>query len=497
MRAVTELPRLTTGSAELDALISGGIPVGSVTVVTGEPGVGKTVVVLQMLFQLAREGKRSLYFTTLSEPAIKLIRYLRVFSFFDQSLVDSGHIQFIDLGATLRGVGAEGALDQVAARIEEIEPAVVAIDSFKAIHDILPEPAKSRAAVYDLSVRTASWGATTVLVGEYTDAEVSVLPEFAIADGIIRLRNSRVELATVREVEVLKLRGCAFVSGTHFFEIQADGVHFYPRVRTPIEFAGEQVPIGDRIPTGVPGLDEMFDGGIPRASATVVEGGTGTGKTLLSLSFLMEGARRGVPGILLTLEESVQQLRAIGHGFGWDVAALQEQGLLTVVATSPVELSTDRFLFEARRRAVACRAKRAVLDSLSALRLGVTSERRFRELVYSLGKHLRVEGMTLLLTLEVPELLGSAQLSGHGVSSIADNVVRLRYVEVGAELQRSISILKARGVKHDSKLRMFQIGATGPVVGPPFGDFRGVLTGRRWRPEVENEVRGRPSTEVP
>jgi circadian clock protein KaiC len=331
--------------------------------------------------------------------------------------------------------------------------------------------------VYDLSVRMAAWGTTTMLVGEYTESEISELPEFAIADGIIRLRNSRAELTTVREVEIVKLRGSAFVGGTHFFEVETDGVHFYPRVRTPPDGAGEQVPLDDRIATGITGLDAMFDGGVPRASATVVEGGTGTGKTLVGLRFLVEGAARGEPGILLTLEESIHQLREIGGAFGWDLAALQESGLLTIVATSPVELSTDRFLYDARRRAVSYGAKRAVLDSLSALRLGVPSERRFRELVYSLVKHFRVEETTLVLTMEVPELLGTAQLSGHGVSSVADNVVRLRYVEVGGELQRSILVLKARGVKHDATLRRFSIGVGGPSVGQPFRDLRGVLSG--------------------
>jgi circadian clock protein KaiC len=477
MRVVSDLLRLSTGSVELDTLISGGIPAGSVTVVTGEPGVGKTVVVLQMLFGLARAGRRSVYFTTLSEPAIKLIRYLQVFSFFDQALLDEGLVQFVDLGATLRGAGAEAALDQVAAKVEEQEPAVVVVDSFKAIHDILPDPARSRAAVYDLSVRMATWGATTLLVGEYTDEEITVLPEFAIADGIIRLRVSRVELATAHEVEVLKLRGSDFVGGTHFFDIGADGVRFFPRVRTPQGGADKHFDLDDRLATGIAGLDQMLGGGVPRSSATVVEGGTGTGKTLIGLRFLVEGARRGEPGILLTLEESIPQLQAIAAAFGWDLAALAEQELLTIVATSPVELSTDLFLFEARRLAARCRAQRAVLDSLSALRLGVSSERRFRELVYSLAKHFRVEDVTLVLTMEVPELLGSPQVSGHGVSSIADNVIRLRYVEAGSELQRSVLVLKARGVRHDTQLRRLSIESEGPRVGAPFQELRGVLTG--------------------
>lgn len=477
MSPAFDLPRLATGNAEFDALLSGGVPCGSVTVVAGEPGAGKTILALQMLFSLAVAGKKVVYFSTLSEPALKVIRYLQVFSFFDRSLLDNGMVRFIDLGTTLRAKGAELALDEVAARVEELEPDLIVIDSFKAIHDILPDAAKSRTIVYDLSVRMASWGATTVLIGEYTDNEISTLPEFAIADGIIRLRNSRVELRTVREVEIVKLRGTAFVTGTHFFEIRPDGVRFYPRVRTPPHDAGEQVTLSDRLPTGVAGLDEMLCGGIPRGSATVVEGGTGTGKTLIGLQFLVEGARRGEPGILFALEETVPQLRAIAGGFGWDLAALEAAGLLTLVGTSPVELSTDRFLHEARQACARAKARRAVLDSLSALRLGVLSERRFKELVYAAVKYFRTDGQTAMLTLEVPELLGSSQLSGHGVSSVADNVVRLRYTEVDGELQRAIAVLKARGMKHDMSLRHFTIGASGPSVGEAYHDLRGVLTG--------------------
>ena len=157
-------------------------------------------------------------------------RYLQVFSFFDQSLVDSGHVQFIDLGATLRGAGAEAALDRVAALVEELEPTVVAIDSFKAIHDILREAAKSRAVVTTCRSAWPAGERPAILVGEYTEAEVSVLPEFAIADGIIRLRNPARADHDPRgrgpEVARVRLR-----VGHALLRDSADGVHFFPRVR--------------------------------------------------------------------------------------------------------------------------------------------------------------------------------------------------------------------------------------------------------------------------
>jgi len=483
------IERIGTGSTALDRILGGGLPARSVTVISGEPGSGKTVFTLQIFFHLARQGKRCLYFTTLSEPALKLIHYMQLFSFFDQQLLDE-HIVFVDLGSAIRDKGAAQALAEITARVEREEPDMVAIDSFKAIYDLMGTRSSARTFVYDLAVSMAGWGATTLLVGEYAAADLAVAPEFAIADGIIRLGNEPQELTAVRVLEVLKLRGAAYVTGQHFFEITGQGVEVYPRVRAPELNAASPEGIADRLPMGIAGLDALLHGGVPRFSSTIVQGGTGTGKTLLAMSFLIEGARRGERGILFTLEETPEQLRGIARGFGWDLASLEAQGLLRVNYTSPVELSTDRFLDVARRQVLEWGAKRVVLDSVTSASLGVASERRFKELIYALTKHLRVAGVTSILTMEIAELLGTSQLTGHGVSSIGDNVVLLRFVEVEARLERAISVLKARGVQHETELRRFRIEASGLQVLEPFTQYRGVLTGVPTRVEDSTQRGG-------
>src|SRR5712664_4323075 len=96
----------STGDESFDAILGGGIPAQSVVVIAGEPGSGKTVQTLQILFRAAREGKKCLYFTTLSEPALKVIRYMQLFDFFDAGLIDE-RIVVADLGSTLRSSGVE------------------------------------------------------------------------------------------------------------------------------------------------------------------------------------------------------------------------------------------------------------------------------------------------------------------------------------------------------------------------------------------------------
>ena len=134
------LERLTTGSAPFDSILGGGLPARSVTVIAGEPGAGKTLFSLQMLFALARQGRKGLYFTTLSEPSLKLVSYMQQFSFFEESLIQKA-IVFADLGSVIRRKGAEATLAEITSRVEREEPAVVVIDSFKAIRDILGDAA--------------------------------------------------------------------------------------------------------------------------------------------------------------------------------------------------------------------------------------------------------------------------------------------------------------------------------------------------------------------
>ncbi|MBA3458169.1 MAG: DUF2075 domain-containing protein [Deltaproteobacteria bacterium] len=382
MRA-NKLEVAKTGDDALDEILGGGIPLRSVIVIAGEPGSGKTVMTMQMLFAAARRAQNTLYFTTLSEPAIKVVRYAQQFEFFDTELFEK-HIQLHDLGGVLRE-GAEKTMLEIEAQVAKHEPAFVVIDSFKVLGELLRDGVKGRPLVYDLAVQMASWGATTFLVGEYSRTEHSSFAEFAIADGIIQLGTARQELQSVREIEVMKLRGAAHRSGTHFFDVTHEGLEFFPRVAIPGGIQDQPAAaVTERVRTGVEGLDELLDGGLPRTSTTVVQGGTGTGKTLLGLQFLIEGARRKEKGVLFTLEETPAQLRASASSLGWDLAALEAEGLLVIKYTSPVELSTDRYLNEARAEVKALGATRAVFDSLTTMSVGISSERRFRELVYAI-----------------------------------------------------------------------------------------------------------------
>ncbi|HEV3189854.1 MAG TPA: RAD55 family ATPase, partial [Polyangiaceae bacterium] len=173
------MDRLATGSAALDRLLGGGLPVRSVNVIAGEPGAGKSLFALQMLFHLARQGKKGLYLTTLSEPSLKLVNYMQQFSFFEQRFIDH-EIVFADLGSVLRSKGAAATLTEISERVEREEPAIVIIDSFKVFDDLSNSNEKLRRFGYEIGVRLMAWETTGFLLGEYGPEDVATNPLFSI-----------------------------------------------------------------------------------------------------------------------------------------------------------------------------------------------------------------------------------------------------------------------------------------------------------------------------
>ncbi|MHB1189353.1 MAG: ATPase domain-containing protein [Armatimonadota bacterium] len=464
--------RLRTYIESVDDILHGGIPRYAVAVITGAPGSGKTVLTLQTIFNNAKRGAKCLYLTTLSEPATKLIRYTQRFEFFDESLVDN-NVKFRDIGTALRTGGPQAAFDEIIRIVEEEQPDIVAIDSYKAIHDLSPDPEHARLFTYDLAAHLSAWSVTTFLVGEYTVEEVWTNPEFAVADAIIYMVHDLEGLRGLREIQVLKLRGSGFNAGRHFFEISPGGVEVYPRIGSVTE--EEHVEMNVRIPSGIPGLDEMLHGGLIETSATLIEGATGIGKTLLGLHIMFQAAKQGDTGIIFTFEERPAQLRAIAKGFGID---LSEESGIRIVYTNPVELLAPKWLAEARELIHRSGAKRVMIDSLTSMRLGMLSESLFLDLLYTGVKMFRSMGITLIMTLEVPELFASSGFGPSGLSAMTDNIIIMRYVEVESSLKRAILVLKTRGTAHVEELREFTITNKGITVDGPFERFRGVLTGQ-------------------
>ncbi len=465
-QAALAMERVSTGVARLDYILRGGIPRYSVVFVTGLPGTGKTILAEQALFANARQGRTGLYLSTLSEPPIKVLRFLQGFTFFDPELYGS-RVLYGDLGGVLRREGPAALLGVLERMVQETRPDLVAIDSFRALRDSITDPLEFRHFTSDLAVRLSVWEVTSLLIGEYSAQDIHEGPEFAVADGILYLYGTEEAERQRRYLRVMKMRGTGYYGGDHLFSITSHGIVVYPRM--PSLVVGEYAAPAGRISSAIEGLDEMLGGGLYRSTSTLISGGTGTGKTTVALSFLIAAAREGMRGLYLTFEESPQQLARNVRSLGWDLEEALRRRVIEVLHVAPSELDLDRHAFVVKEHADRLGAQIVAIDSITAFEAAVPDRAKYQSYLWAITDYLKRRGVTVIMTTEARNPFALPEVTTRGVSFLADNVIVLRYAQVGEEIRRAIAVLKTRGSAHDRRIRELEIEPRRIAIGAPLG----------------------------
>ena len=177
---MAEIQLVPTRVSNLDAVLGGGVPVYSLNLIAGPPGTGKTILVQELLFNYARHNPTAtvLYCVTLSEPLVKVVRYMQQFTFFDADLFGE-RVLYHDLGRLVRDQSLPDVADYLMGLVETHQPEVLVIDSLKAIRDLSRDVGAFRRFCYDLSVRLASARCTAFFASEYKISELASAAEFA------------------------------------------------------------------------------------------------------------------------------------------------------------------------------------------------------------------------------------------------------------------------------------------------------------------------------
>jgi len=253
-----------------------------------------------------------------------------------------------------------------------------------------------------------------------------------------------------------------------------------------------------QVPTGIAGLDEMLNGGLPAGRCILVCGGPGSGKTVLSWQFLFYGAViYNEPGVYVSLDENVSQLKEEIASFGcsveiadnkrkteslgWNIEKLEKQKKIAIVDASPIRLlpgkikvgnicigkrdfSLASLIHIVEKRVKEINAKRVVIDPITALTLQYYDIVEKRTAVLDLFEALTKLRTTNLITTELKRMSLEREISIE--EFLAHGVIILHTFVSNREIVRGIQIEKMRGVAHDTQIRPYAITNNGIEVFP-------------------------------
>lgn len=236
--------------------------------------------------------------------------------------------------------------------------------------------------------------------------------------------------------------------------------------------AKQDVPVFEKCPTGIKGLDEITKGGLPKGRPTLICGSAGCGKTLFSMEFLMRGAMHyGEPGVFMTFEETPEDLAKNFISLGFDLDDMVSRGL---IATDHVYIERSQIeetgaydlegLFIRLGSAIdSIGAKRVVLDTIEALFSGLSNEGIIRAELRRLFHWLKARGVTAVITGES----GDKTLTRYGLEEyVADCVILLDFRIEDQISTRRLRIVKYRGSSHGADEYPFLIDDSGLSILP-------------------------------
>ncbi len=217
----------------------------------------------------------------------------------------------------------------------------------------------------------------------------------------------------------------------------------------------------ERIPSGIPGLDRLMEGGFIKGSTILVSGAAGTGKTIFCAQFLLEGLKKGETCMFITLEERPEDIIGDVKRFGWDLEKYVDEKKLFLDFQDPFQITdiTSPLLDKIQQHKI----QRVAIDSTAVFEMYYKEASEVRKQLFKLLTGLKNIGVTSVLTSELPE--ESKTLAKFGVEEfVVDGVILLHYLGIGEKNYGSLQIRKLRRTNHEKDVFPMEIGNDGIIV---------------------------------
>ena len=460
------LERFPSGVPGLDTILGGGIFAGGIYLISGRPGLGKTIIANQISYRHAASGGKVVYLTLLSESHTRLMLSLQEMSFYKRDLVGDS-LQYLSGFQALDNGKLDGLMDVVRKVVRDRKATLLVIDGLVSAGSLAESAIALKIFIHELQVQVDLVGCTALLLTGGEGGGVDNYAQRTMVDGLIALSAHRVGMQTVRQVEIEKHRGSSHVTGASFYEISSQGIRIYPRTESTLGIGAADKGARPSAPmaTGMAGLDSMMNGGVQPHSTMMVLGSPGSGKTLFGLSFLAAGAKEGEAGLYLGFSETPGRIAAKATSIGLDLPAEGKRGGIEIQWHAPQEQLADRLAEVLLERVSERKVKRLFIDGLAGFRGAVVYPERIGPFFTSLSNELRARGVTTVVSEEARGLFGPGlDTPADGTTAMVESIVFLRYEEHRTRLRRLISLIKMREGSYDSSVRELSITEHGLAV---------------------------------
>ena len=489
-RADSDAPirKAASGIEGLDEITGGGLPTGRTTLIVGGPGAGKTVLALQSLVHAASELGEPGIFVAFEENSRQIISNAATFGW-DLPALEKRRLFFLDARLAPSTVQAgdfdiSGILAALGAKATEMGARRIVFDGIDVLLTLLDDPAKERREVYRLQEWLLTSGLTAIITAKASEGDRISTERYAfmqfMVDAVVSLQHRMVDRVSLRGLRVTKYRGSSFAESEFPMVIASTGIEVATFGHADLEYDVST----ERVSTGVPRLDTMLDGGYYRGSGVLISGAPGVAKTTLAGAFANAACRRGERVLYVSFDEAGSQIVRNLRSVGIDLEPHRAAGLLEMYSTRTESRSSEDHLIVLKQRIAAFRPRNMIVDPLSAL--GKTGghvaavHASLRLLDYA-----RALGITTVCTSLVADEAMEERTTTQ-ISTIADTWIHLAYLIHGGERNRTLTIVKSRGMKHSNQVRELLLSSEGLTLADVFTSGGAVLVGTaRWEHEME------------
>jgi circadian clock protein KaiC len=395
--------------------------------------------------------------------------------FFDRSQLGVA-ISYLSVFQTLRDEGLPAVVQLLRKEIARQGATLLVFDGLLSARDRANSELDVKTFVAETQSQAAFSGCSVLFLTSTRFADDS--PEHTMVDGVVELHEEVVGVRTVRRLQVKKSRGSRSLGGLHQFEITSEGIKVYPRLEAVL---GRPSVEDDYLPhavaSGIKGFDDLLGGGLPGGSVTLIFGPSGSGKTSFGLNFLNR-ASVDEPALHFGFYETSRRLMAKASALGLDFDRHTHAGDLEIIWNPMSENLLDKLGHQLLQAVRSRKVKRLLIDGLGGFQRAAVYQPRMTEFFSALTNELRALGVTTLATWELPDVVSpTLTVPGSEVSSLADNLIMVRHVEIAARYKKSISILKVRDSAFDPLFHEMTFGNHGIEVVVPLEPVTGAPTG--------------------